>query len=61
MASQSKIVLVTDETTLTIRRADQHGGQVLQLIFVEQQLVLVPCVLMEPKSPMSIRTDAPSK
>lgn len=30
---------------LTIRRADQHSRETLQLLFIEELLVLEPCVL----------------
>lgn len=31
---------------LTIRCANQHGGKTLQLIFIERQLIFMPCVLV---------------
>lgn len=36
----------------TIRGADEHGGQVLQLILVKGQLILVPSILCLPSIPL---------
>lgn len=35
---------------LTVRCSDKHGREVLQLIFVERQLILVPSILQDGQS-----------
>jgi hypothetical protein len=48
---------VVNQKKRTIRRANQHRGQILQLILIKGELVTVPCVLVVEGSVRGRRQD----